>query len=646
MGSKTGLLLRCSCILGAFLFLSLSAFAQGPAGGEQASGPGAAPGSDSSPGLNSKLDVSVQDETGGEILAVAVVTLKTAEGQTLKQASTEGGRAEFDGLAPGRYTLHIVAEGFDPLNQTVTVAGLHSVANVQLRRGAIGIDQSAVSTTFGTDSGMYMQTAVKEQRQILGIAQALRDNKPQKARMDLEKLTLEMPNDGNLAYLYGLYEKEMKDLPKAKFYWQKAVGIDPKNLAALMELGHAALDEDKPAEALPYLKRAAQVNPTSWHPHALMVVAYTKQKQYPQAVEEAERALELGHTQAAAVVQPVLASNLAAEGNKDQAIKILQDYLQEHPDAEDAQNLLASLRQPAEALTSAVLPDPSASTIDFDPILPSVWMPTNVDDKVPPVEPGVLCSLDTVLSKASMRMTELVQNLERFEATESLEHERIGKQGLPTRPELRTYRYMVSIGEIRPGLLSVEEYRDSKKLQEDPPDGVVTVGLPALALVFHPDQIGNYKFTCEGLAHTVSGLAWQVYFQQRADRIPTLHAYSQGGHIFAVGLKGRAWIAAGTFQVVRLETDLVKRYPEIRLTAEHTAIQYGPVRFRKKDVRLWLPQKAEVYFDWRGKRVHRLLSYSDFALFSVDSTQKINPPKNAEAVAPDASPASAPAKPN
>jgi hypothetical protein len=95
-----------------------------------------------------------------------------------------------------------------------------------------------------------------------------------------------------------------------------------------------------------------------------------------------------------------------------------------------------------------------------------------------------------------------------------------------------------------------------------------------------------------------------------------------------------------------LETDLVKPYPEIRLAAEHTSIVYGPVRFRSKDVKMWLPQQAEVYFDWRGMRVHRRLNFTNYSLFSVDTMQKINPPKQAEAIAPDSSAPPAPVKPN
>jgi len=599
-----------------------------------------AQGSGTAAGSSSSLEITFTDDTGGTLTGSAIVSLSNADGKLIRQANSEAGHAEFHGLAPGRYTIQATAQSYDPLKHSIEVGAGDQSVNLKMHRTPADEAELGGFTGIGNtySDALAMTTNVREHRMMMKIAQDLRDNKPQRARIDLAKLYIDMSSNTNLNYLYGVYEKEVKDFEKAKYYWRIAIGSDSHNFAALMELGHLAIDEGKPAEAIPYLKRAVQVNPTAWHPHALLVVAYSKLKQYTQAIDESHKALEVGHSEAAAYVQPALANALAAEGNRDQAIQVLADYVKDHPDADDARDLLAVLKQPKEQQApwpGISLPDPLASTVELEPILPATWMPANVDDRVPPVEPDVPCSLDMVLSKASNRMTELVQDLDRFEASESLQHQRVTKPGAPSRMETRQYRYMVTIQEIRPGILSVQEFRDAKREQYDPPDGIVTVGLPGLALVFHPAQIGNYKFTCEGLARSKTGLAWQVYFQQRPDRYPTLHAYTRGDQSVPVGLKGRAWISADTYQIVRLESDLVKAYPEIRLVAEHTQIEYGPVRFRAKDIRLWLPQKAEVYFDWRGKRVHRELTYSNYSLFSVDSKQRINAPKNTEAVSPD-----------
>ena len=80
----------------------------------------------------------------------------------------------------------------------------------------------------------------------------------------------------------------------------------------------------------------------------------------------------------------------------------------------------------------------------------------------------------------------------------------------------------------------------------------------------------------------------------------------------------------------RLETDLLKPVPAIRLAAEHTAIEYSSVIFREGNVRLWLPQTAEVFFEWNGRRVHRRHTFNNYMLFAVDEKERIANPKGSE----------------
>jgi hypothetical protein len=55
------------------------------------------------------------------------------------------------------------------------------------------------------------------------------------------------------------------------------------------------------------------------------------------------------------------------------------------------------------------------------------------------------------------------------------------------------------------------------------------------------------------------------------------------------------------------------------------------VKFNKGDVKMWLPQSADVYYDWKGRRIHRRHSFSHYMLFAVDDKQKISVPKVDEA---------------
>ena len=98
---------------------------------------------------------------------------------------------------------------------------------------------------------------------------------------------------------------------------------------------------------------------------------------------------------------------------------------------------------------------PSAATeIAIALPLPSSWLPPDIDERVPPVEPGATCALEEVVRNAGKRMQEFVGNVDRFTATENLVHKSINKSGLSLSPETRRFEYVVSIMETRPGFFT------------------------------------------------------------------------------------------------------------------------------------------------------------------------------------------------
>lgn len=256
-----------------------------------------------------------------------------------------------------------------------------------------------------------------------------------------------------------------------------------------------------------------------------------------------------------------------------------------------------------------------------------LWAPPpSIDEAVPPVEADVSCALPQVLEAAGRRVQELVTNLQEFTATERVEHSQVGKDGNLRPPETRNYRYVADIREIRPGTLAVEEYRDGSLLPTSFPGKIATIGLAAFALVFHPYYVGDFDMTCEGLGQWRGQPAWQIRFLQRADKPRRIRSYKIGQETYGVMLKGRAWIAADTDQVVRVETDLAEPVPKIRLESEHLAIEYHPVEFTQHKMQLWLPSSADLYSLFRGRRTYRRHSFRDYLLFSVDVQQTIYDP--------------------
>jgi Tfp pilus assembly protein PilF len=469
----------------------------------------------------------------------------------------------------------------------------------------------------------------KLQKEMGRALEALRANKPADARGHLDTVYRSAPGDADANFLFGVYSSQTNDWVRAKSYWENALSLSPNHLGALLSLGSVLMRESKPNEAAQYLHRAVEAEPTSWRAHGVLAAAYFRQGMLDECIKHAERALELGHGQAA-VVQPLLAHALQLRGDQERSLLVVQSYLNEHPEDQVALKLLKTLQRSPESGSEPSSDIPAAEpVVSMGALLASNWLPPDVDEKVPPVEAGVSCNLDEILENVGRRIKEFVANVDRFAATESVTHQSINKWGLASRPIKFDFSYVVSVKKNRLGLLNVDEYRDSHYSAAQFPDGVATTGLPALVLIFHPYHAPNFQMTCEGLARSKAGPAWQIYFHQRADKPNTIRTYQIGtqGPVYPVSLKGRAWISADSFQIVRLETDLVSPLPQIRLVADRAAIEYGPVHFQSRNLDMWLPQIAEVFYDWRGRRSHRRHSFKNYLLFSVDDKQQISQPK-------------------
>lgn len=288
---------------------------------------------------------------------------------------------------------------------------------------------------------------------------------------------------------------------------------------------------------------------------------------------------------------------------------------------------------PLSAPAFAQQPASSVASLDVVPATPrsatnSSWLPPDVDSGVPPVEPQSPCNLAEVLQNAGRRIQELVDNVQRFTATESLLHENINKSGNVAGSEHRKYSYVVSIQEVQPGTFDVQEFLQRGSSPVDYPGGTATLGLPALVLIFHPFYSENFSMTCEGLGTLNGKKAWQIYFRQKSDKPNRVRSYKIGwnGPAHPVDLKGRAWFLADSYQIAALQTDLIHPVAEIQLAADHAFVQYAPVHFATRGVDMWLPQTAEVYSDRKGQRLHQRLSFSNYFLFVVDDKQKISTP--------------------
>lgn len=264
---------------------------------------------------------------------------------------------------------------------------------------------------------------------------------------------------------------------------------------------------------------------------------------------------------------------------------------------------------------------------------PRDWAPPDIDDAIPPVSTDTPCPLPQLLHDASDRVQELADNLQRFSAKERIGDADIDKNGKSHNERTSVFDYVADIRRDDLGNTHVEEYRSGGSAIGSSV-GLLDTGTTAFALIFHPRHVEEFAMDCEGLTNIGTRLVWQLHFAQRPDRVNDFHAFRVKSNLYRVKLKGRAWVAADNYEVVRLETDLIEPIKEIALQVEHMVIDYGPVEFRKRNLQLWLPASASLYIDYRGHRYQRRHDFTDFQLFWVETEQQLKephqgtPPKN------------------
>src|SRR4029077_18875345 len=130
-----------------------------------------------------------------------------------------------------------------------------------------------------------------------------------------------LSTDPEVNYVFGVYASKLGDWEQAKACWTKVSELLPDHVPAMVSMSEALLIENKTTEAAEYLDRAAKIDPSYWKAQALLAQVSLRVGAAAEAVEHAERAIELGHGEAVSV-SPLLARALVAE-----ASEVLSAYL-------------------------------------------------------------------------------------------------------------------------------------------------------------------------------------------------------------------------------------------------------------------------------------------------------------------------------
>jgi hypothetical protein len=88
-------------------------------------------------------------------------------------------------------------------------------------------------------------------------------------------------------------------------------------------------------------------------------------------------------------------------------------------------------------------------------------------------------------------------------------------------------------------------------------------------------------------------------------------------------IQGVAWIDQSTFQIVRMQTDLLTPLPGIQFNQLRSNLDYGAVRIRALNLTLWLPTEVETRWQTAYRAGEETHLYSHYRLFQ--STARILP---------------------
>ena len=559
----------------------------------------------------------------------SIVKLTNQATQTVSwQSTTDESEVNFGDIPFGHYDIEVSAVGYLTGHKD-----FQAITNTVPVKMDIVLQKDPEAVNLNMTEGPMPPKARKETKH--GVS-ALKSGKWDEANKRLDAAYRLAPENPDVNFLLGYLYFQKKDYTRAADFLGNASNLSPHNVQALTLLGRVSLQQEDYGRAVSNLEKAVLTDSDYWVAHDLLAASYLKQQKYDKARDQAQLALDKSKGNASAS-QLVLGQALVNLGQKQEGIKALKDFLAsspKNPTIPQVRALIARLEaQPeAPAANATIGQAPSVQMVGVDPLIAAAeptfsvrpWQPPAIDNNRPSIAANVSCPSD-IVEKTSARVEELIRDVSRIAAIEHLLHEQLDEMGDAITKESRTFNYVASFSEVS-GSIAVDEYRQEHLGLADFPDQISSSGFATLALVFHPKMRDSFEMVCEGLGELRGQATWVVHFRQREDRPARMHDYRVGGDLYSLKLKGRSWITADKFQIVRIESELVNPIPQIRLAGEHQVVEYGPVPFQKRNMQLWLPQSAEIYLDFRRHRYYRKHSFDHYMLFSVDADEKRKEP--------------------
>lgn len=571
--------------------------------------------------------VSVREPTGMPLAGSAIVKLYSPRGAFLTAPTQDGSTATFVKIMSGEYEVEVTASGYKTAKEHASVYASGASVTVYVYLHPENETAPANAPPSATTMTARLQGEIDK-----GLDK-MRKHQYEAAGAQFEKAAKLAPGNPDIQYLIGMLEYTQEHFDAARTKFQAALSIYPSHERSLLALGELQLRTGDAAGATQTLEKAYQLNGADWRTHLLLANAYAQQKNYEKAVPHAKRATELGkdHAGPAWMLLGQILVQLEKRDEAKKAFETLISSFPKDPSVPEAKTQLATLSKPV--ITTVSSPAPALQPVAPPPAPPVAvrpWAPPDIDSKEYPAVQDVTCSESELVQRTQMKIMRQLGNFEKFLATEHIEHQEVDAYGIPGPARAKDFNYLIFVEHPKPGMSFLEENRDGGENLGSFPTSLATQGLAALAVsVFDPNYEGDLIYKCEGLGTWRGQAVWQLRFEQRKGVPSRIRIWKNSRGTFSVPLKGRVWIAASSYDVLHLETDLREPVTELELTRDHLSIDYGPVKFERGGTTLWLPWNAEMFLELHGKRYHHSHTLRNYMLFSVDSAGTVAKPKEA-----------------
>jgi len=240
--------------------------------------------------------------------------------------------------------------------------------------------------------------------------------------------------------------------------------------------------------------------------------------------------------------------------------------------------------------------------------------------------------LESVLKAVGQNIAEVFAKLPNTSSLEEIHQEKlVHKQKVGATLDQK-FRYLCFTPDedFGPGF---NEYRADQSGLQAAPKGLgegfmLTSGFASASLVFHPMYQPQSDFHYLGRQKVNGHDNFLVAFAQQPAKARLNGTFKSGGVSLTTFTQGLAWIDCHNYQITRLQTDLLRPLPEIKLEGQTTEIAYGEVHFKGMTEGFWVPRQVTVTVDWNGKHLRNEHHYSEFKLFQVEATEKQGNPKD------------------